>query len=37
VLREQKKGIGLRVASIQGITPSMGTNKVLMEEGFKPP
>ena len=37
VLREQKKGIGLKVANIQEISPLIGTHKILMEKGFKLP
>jgi len=37
VLREQKKGIGLKVANIQGINPLIGTHKMLIEKGFKHP
>jgi len=37
VLREQKKGIGWKVANIQRTSPLIGMHKILAEEGFKPP
>ncbi|XP_052177525.1 uncharacterized protein LOC127791583 [Diospyros lotus] len=37
VLKELKKGIGWKVANIQGISPSSDMHKILTEEGFKPP
>ena len=36
ILREHKKVLGWTITDIQGISPSIYTHKILMEETYKP-